>query len=234
MLASQNLNLKAGNMNLISGRERNNTKRIWQILAGLSLVALLSLAPAAKADTFQTYDVAWSGASLGNTASATGVITLDLTTLPNPSATGGSGLDGTDYVDISSDITSLSVTVTGAGAGNGTFTQANLCDCSLYDSETYWDTEGYTLNMTGNILPQLTADGGDFNLFFTVPGPQGSTVLTLTTDGLVGDSMVMTEFSPITSTPEPGPSSLLLSGVGLLGVMVMLRKRKVQGLTQGA
>jgi hypothetical protein len=184
--------------------------------------ALTFLTPAAKADTVQTYDLAWSGAAFGNLASATGVITLDLSTLPNPSATGGSGLFGTDYVDISSDITSLSVTVSGAVAGNGTFTLANLAPDSSFGTETYWDTNGNTLNMEGNILTQLQADGGDFNLFFAPPGPQGSSVLVLTTDGLSGNPMNMTEFSPV-ATPEPGTLPLALLCLGLLVGVKRLR-----------
>jgi hypothetical protein len=34
------------------------------------------------------------------------------------------------------------------------------------------------LNMGGNVLAQLTAAGGDFNLFFTPPGPRNVLVLT--------------------------------------------------------
>ena len=51
------------------------------------LIALFSggsLFPPAKADAFQTFDVEWSGASLGNSAAASALITFDLTTLPNP------------------------------------------------------------------------------------------------------------------------------------------------------
>ena len=198
------------------------SKSRW--LLCLAVLLLVALTPAAKADTSQTYDLAWSGAPFGNGASATGVITLDLSTLPNPSASGGSGLNGTDYVDISSDITSLSVTVTGASAGNGTFTLANLAAVSDFGTETYWDTEGVTLNMEGDILAQLQAAGGDFNLFFAPPGPDGSAPLTLTTDGLGGDPMFMTEFTPVAATPEPGTLSLLPSGLLCLGLFVGVKR----------
>ena len=189
---------------------------------GFTLALTFSLTPAAMADTIQTYDLAWSGAAFGNGASAAGVITLDLSTLPNPSASGGSGLFGTDYVDISSDITSLSVTVTGSVAGDGTFTLANLAPVSVFGTKTYWNTNGNTLNMEGNILTQLQAIGGDFNLFFAPPGPQGSSVLQLTTDGLTGNRMAMTEFSPVV-TPEPGTLSSVLLCLGLFVGVKRLR-----------
>ncbi|MBV9503775.1 MAG: hypothetical protein JO323_02095 [Acidobacteriia bacterium] len=185
---------------------------------GFTLSLIFNLTPVAKADTIQTYGLAWSGAALGNGASATGVIVLDLSTLPNPSAAIGSGLSGTDYVDISSDITSLSINVTGSGAGDGTFTLADLAPDSSFGIKTYWNTKGNTLNMEGNILTQLQADAGDFNLFFAPPGPQGSSALQLTTNGLSGNPMAMTEFSPVV-TPEPGTfSSVLLCLALFVGV----------------
>jgi hypothetical protein len=121
----------------------------------------------ARADVLQTYNLIWSGAFLGNEASASGQITLDLTTFTNPTPLGGLG------IDIVSDITGLTVTVTGASAGDGSFTKSDLCACSTLGTSTLWNTNGATVDMHGDILAQLTADGGDFNLFFTPPGPQG-------------------------------------------------------------
>jgi hypothetical protein len=203
-------------------------------------VALI-LAPNAKADTYQTYNLAWSGAPFGSedTAAATGVMTLDLTKLIDPTTDEGSLLEtGTSlgiysgYFDIISDITSLSVTVTGAGAGNGTFTKADLCACSYYGSYTYWFTFFRTVNMEGNVLAQLEADHGDFNLFFTSPGPQGGDPLTLFTDALGGLPVVMTEFA--VATPEPDTISLMLTGVGLSGLMMVTRKRISLGPQQAS
>lgn len=195
------------------------------ILAGMSLalVGLLSLAPAAKADSYQTYDLAWSGAIWGNTASATGTITLDLSTLPTNTSS---------YTDIISDITSLSVTVTGSGPGDGTFTEADLAPLSVLGYYTYWWTNGSTIDMEGDILAQLIAAGGDFNLYFASPGPQGNAVRTLCTDGgfyvpgsCSADEMTMTEFAPVTSTPEPSSLLLLLSGGIILAGIMALRAR---------
>ena len=112
--------------------EGNDVNRFGKLLPGLTvaLVGLLSLAPAAKAtDVFQTYDLAWSGSSLnGNAAIATGLITLDLTTLPDPESA---------YTDLISSFTSLTVTVSGSGAGDGTFTLANVAPDSDFGTFTY-------------------------------------------------------------------------------------------------
>lgn len=194
-------------------------KVFGKVLPGLALtlVGLLSLAPSAKAtDVFQTYNLAWSGSSFGNGAIATGLMTLDLTTLPDPESV---------YTDIITSITSLTVTVSGSGAGDGIFTLADLAPDSDLGTYTYWFTNGFTVNMQGDVLAQLGTDGGDFNLFFAPPGPQGSLPLQLTTDALEGDPMAMTEFAP--AIPEPGTSSLIL--IGLLGLVMVTRKRISQG-----
>ncbi len=188
------------------------------------VVGLLLLAATAYADVFQTYNLAWSGASFGNGATATGQITLDLTTLPNP---------GSVY-DMYNDITSLTVTVTGASVGNGTWTRADLCACSALGTYTYWDTGGGALDLTQQLVGQPTVDGGpwgtpdgasgDFNFFFTNGGPLGTFYFTLTTDGGNGDSMLLTSVAPVSgTTPEPG--SLFLMGSGLVLLAGTIRRR---------
>jgi hypothetical protein len=183
---------------------RNHLRRLWYFLVGLLLVGLLNLAPAAYADTFQSYDLAWSGLSFDNDASAFGQITLDLTTLPNPSPS-------PDGYDLFSSIQSLSVTVIDSGSGDGTWTQSNLVPTSGLGTYTYWWTGGGALNLATELVGQSTVDGGpwgtpdgnsgDFNLFFNDGGPIGTYYFTLTTSDGTGDSLLLTEFSP--STPEP-------------------------------
>ena len=171
----------------------------------------------ALADVLQVYNLAWSGSFLGNSATASGQMTLDLTTLINPTVPGGLE-DSSDY-DIVSDIKSLTVTVTGASAGNGSYTLTDLCACSAFGSSTLWNTNGATVNMHEDVLAQLTIDDGDFNLFFTAPGPQGSQELTLTTNALSGDPMEMTEFAPaLGRAPVPEPATWLTMGLGFAGL----------------
>jgi hypothetical protein len=189
------------------------------------VVGLLLLAATAYADVFQTYNLAWSGASFGNGATATGQITLDLTTLPNP---------GGPFYDMYNDITSLTLTVTGASVGNGTWTRADLCACSAFGTYTYWDTGGGALNLTQQLVGQPTLDGGpwgtpdgssgDFNFFFTNGGPLGTNPFTMTTDGGNGDPMLLTSVAPVSgTTPEPG--SLFLMGSGLVLLAGTIRRR---------
>lgn len=192
----------------------------------LLLAGLLLVTGAAYADVLQTYSLAWSGASFGNHATATGLMTLDLTTLPNPSA---------GEIDLYPYITSLTTTVSGS-TGNGTFTMANLYYA-------YWWTGGVTLNMSTQLVGQPTTgnpwgtpDGasGDFNLFFNSPGPSGTWYFTMTTSVpphssifLTGSRMVLTSFAPVgppfaPTAPEPG--SVLLFGTGIASLWGALRR----------
>ncbi len=195
-----------------------------KLLKCATVVCLLVFAATAYADVFQTYDLAWSGAAFGNSASATGQITLDLTTLPNPG--------GPNY-DMYNDIASLTITITGASSGNGTWTRADLAPISNLGTYTYWWTGGVALNMNQQLVGQPTqgspwgtddGNSGDFNLFFTNGGPIGTFYFTLTTDGGTEDSMLLTSFAPVnSSTPEPG--SMVLMGSGLLMLGGSIRRR---------
>ena len=180
------------------------------------MTVVIISARSAPADVLQTYNLSWSGSFLGDGASASGTMTLDLTTLMNPTPLGGVG------IDIFSDITSLTVTVTGASAGNGSYTLSDLCGCSELapPTRTLWNTNGATVNMLGDVLAQLTAADGDFNLFFTAPGPQGSQELTLTTNGLSGDPMEMIKFAPTVGrrAPVPEPAAWVMMGLGFAGL----------------
>ena len=89
---------------------------------GCVLIALFCGSSPAKADVFQTFDVEWSGAVLPpvagpvNSATASALITFDLTNLPNPNS-----LSNIFLSPVTNYITALSLTVSGAATGNGTF-----------------------------------------------------------------------------------------------------------------
>jgi hypothetical protein len=174
-----------------------------------------------------TFDLAWSGVSFGNSASAVGTISLDDSLLPNPGR-----------VDtLSPTVTALSITVSGAASGNGTF---NMSDFDFW----YWDTNGATLDLNSQLVGQNTLgnpwgtpddgiigspdDGisGDFNLFaYTVLGaPRGTNYFTLTTNNGTGDSMLLTSFSPKTGA-VPEPTSIAIFGIGA-GLMSLVSNRR--------
>ena len=205
-----------------------------RLSAGVAVsAAVLAFASAPAHATLRTFDLLWSGASYGNTASATGVIVIDDTLLPNPSF----GYYFTNPGGIG--IQSLSVTITGASSGNGTFTLPDFAFVA-------WDTNGVALDLTQDLVGQPTAGapwgtsdynnpdiGGDFNLFGgtpygTTPGaPAGTWYFELTTNEFLGDKMLLTSFAPraISSVPEPGVIAFgVLAGGSVLGLIA--RKRK--------
>ena len=188
----------------------------------LVLLTILMAAAAAYADTLQTFNLGWSGDAFGNSAVATGQITIDTTTLPNPGSYSDSG-------NLPSWISSLTVTVSGANSGNGVFTLSDF-------SGAYWNTAGGTLDLTQQLIGQATngnpwgtthdSTSGDFNLFNSLGGsaPSGTFFFQLTTNHGQGDNMYLTNFSPATpSIPEP--SSLLLFGSALFGLAGAVRRK---------
>ena len=213
------------------------------ILASAAFASAMVLSVGAHADVYQTFDLEWSGkvgpyGSSSNTATASAVITFDLTQveLAVNGSTIGAGLNLW--------ITSFSLTVSGASAGNGTF--------SLSDFGVSMFTNGGILDFTEQLVGQPTSgkpwattyDGssGDFNLIPIIGAPPtipvGITFFTMVTNYGSGDSLTLTSFAPeatgcslaevCATTPLPAALPLFASGLGALGLLGWRRKRKAQ------
>ena len=168
--------------------------------------------------TQETFDLAWSGASFGNTATATGEITIDTSVI------------NTNYNEIAfpdSRITDLSITISGASAGNGTF---GLSDFSFL---VVWapGSLDFSRQLVGQSQPGGTTWGvpdgasGDFNIFGnSADAPIGTSYFELTTADYSGDPMLLTSMTA--AVPEVQNVSMMLAGLGLVGFAARRRKTR--------
>lgn len=182
--------------------------------AAVILAAAVLAAPAFAAQ--ETFDLKWSGASLGDGATAVGKITIDTGAL-----SAGSG--DIDFPD--SRVSNFTVTVSGASAGNGTF---DLSDFSFMAVDV-----PSALDLSKELVGQALTDGstwgesnegagGDFNFFAgNDDAPTGTWWFTLTSADGQGDGMVLTSMSAV---PEAQNLSLMLAGLGLVGFAARRRK----------
>ena len=153
----------------------------------LKISLLLAAASATQLDA-ATFNLQWSGASFGNTATATGTIDLDLSTMPNPVNVGSGSMPTW--------VNSLNVTVSGASAGNGTFTTTDF-------GRIVFRSNGFTLNLNAELVGQngglFTGSNGDFNIFRAAGTPTAPTGYTLNVlgagSGYSGDQMQLISFS---------------------------------------
>jgi len=188
----------------------------------LGFAGLSSLSLSARAQ--ETFDLAWSGAPFGNSAVATGTITMNPSVL-TPGYNDNSGF----FFGANPFVTALSITISGASSGNGTFTLSDF-DTVLIDEG------GVNLNFNTQLVGQATAGspwgtpngaGGDFNLFNRTgvggTAPDGSFNFTLRTDAGSEDPMLLTSFTPA-GVPEPGTYAMLGS-LGLTGAAFLRRRR---------
>lgn len=177
-----------------------------------------------------TFDLTWSGASFGNSATAVGQITFDPTLVTYP---------GTIYTDNGTwaGVTDFTMTVTGASSGNGTF---DFSDFSYF----WFNTGGLSLDFTKELFGQPTVYpdapwgtidpvdmyGGEFNLW-TPEGsnaPIGYWFFTIQTDRYAGDLLALTSFAP--AVPEP--SSFALAGIGVCAWATHAFRRRLRASTR--
>lgn len=181
----------------------------------LTVAILITVMAASAHAGLITFSLEWSGA--GNSAVATGMITLDDTLLPNPGSAGA----------WPGPVAAFQITVSGASAGNGTFGMADFAGWT-------WETNGGTLDLGTELVGQPTAGdpwgtpsggaGGDLNFFnagASPSAPNGEDYFVLVTDNGGGDAMQLTSMAPVTA-PIPEPAGLGLMGLALLA----MRKRR--------
>jgi hypothetical protein len=173
--------------------------RVFSKLGGKSIVALAAGCVALAAPAFGEdlkFLATWSGAGMGNSATASALITIDDTVLLNP---------GQNDTSSNPFVVDFRMNVSGAASGNGSF---NLSDFGYIILHTGPGNPGdLALDFTQELVGQPTgadpwgdtgAGGGDFNVFDASPGaPEGIWFFTVCTDEGSGDCMELTSFKPI-------------------------------------
>ena len=204
-------------------------KRLTNLMLLVAVAgALLGVAGPVQAST--VFEATWSGAALGNTATADALLTIDTTMLGNPS-------NGQEVYPVPGPISAISMTVTGASSGNGTFVTGDFASM-------YWNTGGGVLDFThelvGQSIPNGTGtwatdhsgNGGDFNLFSSNDvAPNGTFYFELTTADGFGDTMYLTSLAPLSSVPEPSSLVLGVSGSLIALSVGCFRRRRRRALT---
>jgi hypothetical protein len=144
-----------------------------------------------------SFDLEWSGVSLGNSATATARITIDPQRLVNP---------GNTEFDT---LTDFSIRVSGASSGNGLFDRTDFDRIFLSTGSQAVDFSRQLVGQPTSVNPWGTSmpgdTGGDFNLFrssSSPDAPNGTWYFELSTGG--GERMLLTSFRPASGSAAAG------------------------------
>lgn len=170
---------------------------------------LLFLVPLCANAELRTFDLEWSGESYGNSAVATGTITIDDTLLNNP------GFSADDFA------TDFSITVEGSGSGDGSWGRGDFNSIFFFtDTELDLSMElvgqPTSVNFWGSQEPPPPDSVGDFNFFSDeTPGaPSGTYLFQITTSSELDLRLV--SFRPVDG-PEPTPQRGVVRSVHVGG-----------------
>jgi PEP-CTERM motif-containing protein len=193
---------------------------------GLFTALVAGLFGSTPVSAMTTFDLQWSGASFGDSAVATGFVTVDTSAFPHLGGSGGSTGFPSPFVS------ALQITITGAGSGNGTFTLAD------FNTITFWTPS--VLDLSQNLIGQTLSNGcsfgtstgacgsgnsGDFNIFGkAAPDPNGTWWFQLSTNGGGGDRMLITSITA--AVPEPSTWAMMILGFAGIGAMAYRRRNK--------
>ncbi len=189
-------------------------KTITTCIFAVLAVALGPIAQKSEAAVIY-FDVNWSGAPNGNSATATALIGIDTSDIPNPGS----------YWGMPSWFDSITITISGATSGNGTFVKSDF-------SSIVWDTAGGTLDFDSELVGQPTSGqpwasntsgtAGDFNIFRasgSPTAPEGTGPFQITPSGS-SDTLNLVSFQ----IPEPTTVTALIVG-GFALVLSFNRRR---------
>ncbi|MDH4454551.1 MAG: PEP-CTERM sorting domain-containing protein [Verrucomicrobiota bacterium] len=164
---------------------------------------------------YTVFNITFSGASEGNTAVATGQITLDPVMLSN------------GFNPLSPAVSGLSLTVSGVSVGNGTF---GLADYEYIS----WETGGVTLDFNSELVGQAgwgpIGNVGDFGLIISTTGliagapSKGTGTFRIRSGNPKSGGMMTMRLTSFAPAAVPEPSQALLGALGVLGLV--LRRRR--------
>lgn len=187
------------------------------LMATMILIGALTSVSAHAA----TFLFSYSGAAMGNSATAAG--SFDIADSALQAIDAGGAAYGFP--------TNLVMTVKGAGVGNGVFTSQNFV-AMLFQTSSPLD---FSTDLIGQKLANgaiFGSSGGEFNLFSITPhAPLGVSRFILGTNNGFGPRMSLTSLIATTPVPEPATWAMLILGLAAVG-FTLRRTRRAGHLAQ--